>query len=276
MNDVFRNQFLAAKRALVDTQVRGKNAEIAVNNFLDTEGILYHHRIKESYLNISGADVEVDFKIDQINGYETFISVTHSNPLISGHSNENKLHQKLAELYLFKISNPKRRIVLVVGGDISKWSPYVLKVFEIFFDKVVYVERPNFSQEMIIALNSQLNNEYFWLHEKNLLSEVKLHDHGFRVCSRNLRQEFYSNVILSLPNKVPPQYPNQIQNTILRKMGEANMDSSFWNYIKSGQYEKVWQDRSYFNVLESVTEIILESNNIWYTGGLGKSAACSS
>jgi len=273
MNNVFNNQYLAAKHALVDTQVRGKKAEIAVSNFLNNESILYHHRIKERYLDISRADIEVDFKIDEINGYETFISVTHSNPLIPGHSNENKLHQKLAELYLFKLKKPERRIVLVVGGDISKWSPYVLKVFELFFDKVVYVERKNFSQKMSMALKSQLNNKHFWIDEQKLLTKVKLLDQDSRVCSRNLRQEFYSQVILRLAEKAAPQYPNQIQNNILRKMGELGVDSIFWNYIKSGQYEKVWQERNYFNILEAITEIVLESNNVWYKGGLGRSVA---
>lgn len=273
MSNAFHNQYLAARNALVDTQVRGKNAEEAVANFLDSRGIQYHHRIKEKYLDINGADIEVDFKIDKINGYETHISVTHSNPLIPGHSNENKLHQKLAELYLFKLRNPERRIVLVIGGTISKWSPYVLKVFELFLDKVIYVEKKNFSQEMSLALKSPLNNEHFWRDEQKLLTGVKLFDQHFDVCSRNLRQEFFSQVILRLPDKAPPQYPNQIENTILRKMGEAGMDSIFWSYVKSGQYENIWQERNYFNVLEAMTEIILESSNVWYKGGLGTSVA---
>lgn len=271
MKKIFRVSYAEARKALKNTQIRGKDAESAVKTFLNKENIHYLHGKTKNYLNHPEADVEVDFILDGMDNKETFISVTHSNPLIPGHSNENKLHQKISELYLFKLANLDTRIILVVGGEIKKWAPYVLKVFEIFFDEVVYVQDRDFFGRLHNALKCDLINRDYWLKERKLFTKVHFLNSAYNICKRNLREEFFSKIILGLSRKSPPQYPNQVKNLILRKMGEANVNSIFWSYVKQGKYAEIWQERNYFNPLEAIIELILEKNNIWFRGGLGKS-----
>ena len=259
---------------LREVQRRSKQLERSVTDIVSNEGIPIRggQGIQVRYAEFhERATLQVDGVIPNEEQPETVLFVTYTDPDKPGHSNENKLHLKLGELYLFKTYYQGLRCVLVVGERQEAWLQYVLEVFKIFFDRVVFTWESNFKGNLIGALRCDLKNESFWHAESKRRRSIDLATDESLPPTSDLRWQFYEKVI---PKYLGIDEPNLIDHPTLRKMAVAAKDTYersggtqglFWKHLKNKDYKAIWQERSYFNPLEFTAEYLLEEKKLDHT-----------
>ena len=114
-----------------NNNIRGNECEKTIFRALNilglVEGTDFEHQKPIAYSKRSTHDsINEDFIFPNSKSPKTLLSVTHSNPTIKGHSNENKTHQHIGETWLFKTHNPNVRHISYlgsnfVGGIDGKW-----------------------------------------------------------------------------------------------------------------------------------------------------------
>jgi hypothetical protein len=134
--DVTELGYASAREVLGKTVIRGKDYEkyiielLKKMNYIKDVDYQYQKNVKYSDIN-RYAQIREDFIFPNQN-FKTILSVTHSHPTIPGHSNENKLHQALGELWLFKTYNLNTKCIIFMGGEKEKWLEYVIDTMDIF------------------------------------------------------------------------------------------------------------------------------------------------
>jgi len=216
------------------------------------------------------ADLQVDGVIPNEENPETIIFVTYTDPDKPGHSNENKLHLKLGELFLFKTFNTNLRCILVVGETKSSWLRYVLDVFTIFFDDVVFTWESNFWNKLIQSLDCRLKNCEFWQAEKIRRDSIHLETNELMPPSSDFRSRFYKEIV---PNYLGVTNPNDIKHPTLRRMAIAaqkefvrtkGKKGLLWHHLTAPNYQAIWQERSYFNPMEFTVAMVMEMRHFQY------------
>jgi len=261
------------KNSLILTQQNAQELEKHIRQVLTTNKIKYNKGDKSIvlYSDInSSANIQADIAIPNFKNPETIIEITHTNPDKPGHSNENKLHQKIGALYLWKTHNPKTRIILVMGGKKNAWLSYVEKAFGLFFDNVVTLWGGKFDERLINALNCPLKNSEFWDHEKTRRDKVVLETNENNAPISILRINFYKHIIKKY---LGVGHPRMIKNDALQYMALCSYNSGkgiFWDYLTNKKYNLIWQERSFFNPMEAVVYCLLDKNNFKFEGDLLK------
>jgi hypothetical protein len=216
------------------------------------------------------AELQVDGVIPNEEEPETIVFVTYTDPDKPGHSNENKLHLKLGELSLFKTCNPSIRCILVAGEAENSWLKYVLNVFKLFFDEVVFTWEGRFRDRLFEASKCNLKNSGFWRDEKKRRDAIQLETHEDMPPSSDFRSRFYKEII---PRYLGTKDPTKINHLTLRHMaisaqkeydrtgGEKGL---FWKHLCDSNYDAIWQERSYFNPMEYTVDTLLEINGFQY------------
>jgi len=262
-------------RSLREVQRRSRQLERSIKEIVSSNGITIRggQGVDTRYADFhEKARLQVDGVIPNEEQPETVLFVTYTDPDKPGHSNENKLHLKLGELFLFKTYNKDLRCVLVVGETQSAWLKYVLEAFRIFFDKVVFTWDGNLRSNLIEGLRCDLKNEDFWIAEKKRRDSIALAKDEDLPPSSDLRWQFYEKVI---PEYLGVQESAKIDHPTLRRMAamaqerfEAThgKEGLFWKHLCSSDYRGIWQERSYFNPMEFTVATALEMNefdHIW-------------
>jgi hypothetical protein len=190
-------------------------------------------RIK--YGDYAQMKLQVDVVLPNAANPKTLISVTHSNPDIPGHSNENKFQLKLGELYLCKTYNPNYRCILISGGTQEAWLSYVLTAFDFFFDKVVYLWDDDFEAKLDSALSCPIKNIGFWIEEQKYRSQNRLSNSIEDAPFSEIRGKFYDTII---PQYLNVTHPSEINHLLLKVM--ANLAFEKYNQT-NGRLGRFWE-----------------------------------
>jgi len=261
------------KKSLIATQKNGRELENHIKGVLENINIVYNKGEKSVvlYSDInSNANVQADVSIPSFENPHTIMEITHTNPDKPGHSNENKLHQKIGALYLWKTYNPNLRIILVMGGKKEAWLSYVEKVFRLFFDEVVTLWDSDFDEKLLASLKCPLKNTDFWRKEKERRDAIKLESKDDNAPISTLRIKFYKEVIKKY---LKVGHPRMIKNDALQYMALCSYNNEkglFWSYFTEGKYDKIWQERSFFNPMEAIVYCLLDKHNFKFEGDLLK------
>lgn len=257
--------YKTARTVLPGTVRTGTALEETIQKMLDRMGASrYSHGDTIQYGPDPLDSFEEDFILPSSSKPETIISVTHSNPKIKGHSNENKLHQGLGELYLLKTWRPDLRCIIFMGGPSEKWLDYVPKVFDLFYDGVVHSWDADIRVSLERALRCELKHRRYWTEEQKLRNGIALETDPTKAPVSTLRRDFYREVV---PEYLGVSSPKAIQNSPLRIMAQKAMrgGGEFWNYLQEAKMIDIGSERSFFNPVETVTEMILAKNKLDYT-----------
>ena len=261
------------KKALISTQENGKVLERFVQSILEKNKINYNLGEKSvvSYSNINKeANIQADIAIPSYDSPETIMEITHTNPDKPGHSNENKLHQKIGALYLWKTYNHNRRVILVMGGKKESWLSYVESAFRFFFDEVVTLWGGDFENKLLSAIKCPIKNVDFWNKEKARRDLIKLEVDELNAPISTLRIKFYNDVV---KRYLGVGHPRMIKNDALQYMALCSYNSErvlFWDYLTEKKFDEIWQERSFFNPMEATVYCILDKNNFRFQGDLLK------
>ncbi len=261
------------KKSLIATQKNARELEKHIKNVLKKKGIVCNKGEKSVvlYSDISTtANVQADIAIPSFENPRTIMEITHTNPDKPGHSNENKLHQKIGALYLWKTHNPNLRVVLVMGGKKAAWLSYVEKAFRLFFDEVVTLWDSDFDQKLLNSINCQLKNLNFWNKEKERRDSIKLEVNEDKAPISTLRIKFYKEIIKKY---LKIGHPRMIKNEVLQYMALCSYNNEkglFWDYLTKGEYDKIWQERSLFNPMEAIVYCLLDKYKFKFEGDLLK------
>lgn len=259
------------KKSLILTQKNAQELEYHIKSILDKNKTKYNEGEKSVviYSDVNkDASIQADIAIPSFDNPDTIIEITHTNPDKPGHSNENKLHQKIGALYLWKTYNPNRRIILVMGGKEKAWLSYIEKVFKLFFDEVITLWGDYFDKKLIDSLNSPLKNKEFWINEKKRRDGIKLESHENDAPLCKLRIKFYEKVIKKY---LGVGHPRMIDNDALQYMALCSYNNEkglFWNYLTNKKYDEIWQERSFFNPMEAIVYCLLDRNQFKFEGDL--------
>ena len=221
-------------------------------------------------------DIQVDACFPSLSAPEAFASITYCDPDTPGHSNENKLQLKLGELMLFKARYPGIKGILIIGGTKQAWVPYVLQAFSYFFDAVLCTWERDFD-ERICAIAAdprriRLKHADIWRRLSAEWSAVALTREA--PVDSFLRERAWEYM---RRRGCEGDVPAKIQNRIIRSCMQAAYDSSVatrarsgveWQNYMHGQWEKLWQSRSYFNPAEAAIEIVLQQGSFAHLGGI--------
>lgn len=266
-NDVNLNGYSSARQVLPAVVTRGQSVEDNINDLLIqlgyVEGKDYERNEKIAYSTINAhASINEDFVFPNAKNPNIIIAATHSHPTIPGHSNENKLHQALGELWLLKTFNRNLKCIIFIGGDKSNWLPYVVPTMDLFYDGSVHSWDSNPLNSLKNAISSQNKHEQFWIDEKRFRDSNPLSTDNAVAPNARLRTNFFDNII-------KPELGNliltNINNSVLKKMIQLSSntrDQNLLNYIKDGDANKAWEERTINNPPEIIFEMILEHHKM--------------
>jgi hypothetical protein len=258
-------------------QKYGPELETKVGEFLGwTGGRVVYFDGGESALRY---DLQVDSCYPGVAHPEIFVSVTYCNPDKPGHSNENKLQLKIGELMLLKGQYPEIKSVLVLGGNQNTWLRYVLKAFQYFFDETIFLWEDGAEERLeIIRTDPGVvtpKHRDVWQTLKREWDSRNLWT-GKPINSR-LRRGFWEMVkATGHRSELPADIPNEIMrhcmetayNISLRT--RARQGGKEWGHYLNGDWESLWQSRSYFNPAEAAIDLTLRKAGFAYLGGLAR------
>lgn len=263
--------YTAARSSLPTTVFTGRQLENFVSKILNHQSIFYEDEKNLQYDDYHrSASIREDFILPNTGNPKTTIYVTHSNPSKArGHSNENKLHQALGELYLLKTYYPELRCVAFLGGLREKWTEYVPQAISFFYDGVSYAWDNDPAESFLQALDAPLKHSKFWEEETQLRKSIELSTDPQIAPNSFLRTNFYKQVI---PKYLGITSPAAIYNEPLKFMAQSAIDKNgaFWQHLYSGDFPKIWSERTYFNPLEACVALLLNKEQFAYKGGLGE------
>ena len=224
-------------------------------------------------------DLQVDNVHPNIKNPKLFASVTYTKPDTKGHSNENKLQLKVGELILFKNAYPDSKHILILGGEKEAWLEYVLEAFNFFFDEVIYL----WSAKGLNRLKDiKENPELIKKSHINFWKKIKISNQNINYTSKNkkipsglLRYKVLDKVINQKP---PVHHPDLINNKIASLCLHRSKikNGAEWHNFVNRKWSSFEQSRSYFNPLEALIEISLQSAKISFKGGIAKDVAVHS
>ncbi len=276
--------YQAQSASLRYVQQFGPELERTIQAFLAAEpgwthgDVIYHQEGPTKY------KMQVDAYWPVSSQPRAFVSTTYCSPDKPGHSNENKLQLKLGELLLLKANYPDITSTLVIGGNQNTWLPYVLQVFQFFYDNVIFMwERNSESQLKLVREHPDgvpLKHHHLWeslrqeWHSKNLrISEP--------VFSR-LRLRTWE---LMRTTGCEGDLPSDISNSIVRRCMESAYAVSLktggkvgkeWTHYANEDWERLWQSRSFFNPSEAAVQLTIEQMGAAHLGGLATDVAVPS
>ncbi len=263
--------YTAASSSLPTTVLTGRQLENFVSEILNNQSIPYEDEKNLQYdAYHPSASIREDFVLPNVRNPETTIYVTHSNPSKSrGHSNENKLHQALGELYLLKTYYPELRCIAFLGGPREKWTEYIPQAISFFYDGVSHAWDNDPAESLLQALDAPLKHSKFWTEETQLRKSIELSTNPQIAPNSFLRTNFYKQVI---PEYLGITSPTAIYNEPLRFIAESAIDNdgAFWRHLHTGDSSRIWSERTYFNPLEACVALLLNKEQFAYEGGLGE------
>lgn len=190
------------------------------------------------------ARLQVDGAYPNCDEPKLLVSVTHTDPDKPGHSNENKFHLKLGELYLFKTFSPAVSHMLAVGITQAAWASYVLEAFKLFFDDVPFSWEGDFLERIKNAQKLHGKNVAFWKDEAQRRSTIKLATDPSLAPRSALRMKFYTAIV---PKFLKCRRLEDIDNATMRYMAESSAQTKnergLWFRLQSGtteDYERLW------------------------------------
>lgn len=248
--------YSSAKKSLPKVVKRGKDLEDVVEYTLKKSKIPFGRKNVQYSSKRKYASINEDFVITNKNGTKTLISVTHSHPTIPGHSNENKLHQHLGELYLFKTHNPNNRCLLVLGGEKTHWLSYVIDTLDFFYDEVIHTWDNDFENRLINAPSCPLKHKSFWENEKAIRDQVILTDDIGKAHTGSLRTSFFDEVIVPFIKNGARDTDNTVLKELLEVCNTRGSDLS--TYFTERDVDSVWSERSVFNPPEEIFAMLLD------------------
>jgi hypothetical protein len=231
-------------------------------------------------------DLQVDSCYPNVDSPEIFVSVTYCNPDKPGHSNENKLHLKIGELMLLKVAFPDIKSVLVIGGNQGTWMPYVLKVFQYFFDETIFMWEDDAEERLrLIKENPDaitLKHRKVWQTLKGEWESKTLWDDA-PINSRLRRGVWEFVTATGREGELPSGISNEIvrhcmataYNLSLQTRGRGKSGTE-WSHYYNEDWNKLWQSRSYFNPAEAAIDLTLKKAGFAYKGGLAKDVPVAS
>ena len=259
--------------SLVEVQQKGAGLEKLVREVLDW-------RVgRISYDVANGYNIQVDGVFPTTLDPETVVSVTYTNPDTPGHSNENKLHLKLGELALLKFRSADIRVALVIGATRRTWLPYVLKVFEIFFDEVIYLAtkqgRERLRQLAEQPLSVPLRNCEFW---GQLRRDWSTRMGGAPLLDPPPKGLLRYRIADLLRSELPAAHPSQIQSEIARVCLQRSSESSGreWESYVARRWNRIEMSRNYFNPNEAAVELTLQDGGFKFDGGIAEDVSVHS
>lgn len=205
------------------------------------------------------ARLQVDGAYPNCDKPELLVSVTHTDPDKPGHSNENKFHLKLGELYLFKTFSPTVLHMLAVGITQAAWAPYVLEAFKLFFDDVPFSWDGDFLEKIKNAQKLNTKNDAFWEAEAQRRSTIKLATDPTLAPRSALRMKFYKDIV---PKFLKCRRLEDIDHLTMRYMAESSAhtknERGFWFRLQSeeSQYGSAQGSRWSFRKLGSKACVI--------------------
>ena len=253
-------------KTLIEVQRYGSNLEREVRNILDWDAG------RVTYDKENGYKIQVDCAWPTLTEPNVIASVTYSDPDTPGHSNENKLQLKLGELVLLKNCYPELKAVLVLGGTKEAWLPYVLKAFEYFYDKVIFLwEDSGIEQLGKIKLDpSSVKPKHsdFWNALRTTWSDRQKNLSKDNIPSGLVRYQ----VLDALKAQAGCATPSEIENQIARYCMQASLASggTEWNHYRRENWGAIEMSRSYFNPQEAIVELSLISGDFKYEGGVAR------
>lgn len=264
------------RKVLPDTVQRGRRYERTLVRLLGELGykkdVDYLTQKEIQYDKASRqASIREDFVFPDAENTETVFSSTHSHPTIPGHSNENKLHQAIGELWLLKTHKPSIRCVIFLGGEKDNWLSYVIDTIGFLYDGVIHAWDKNIRASLKTAMNAELKHPRFWKMERGLRSSYSLSKDPEIAPNSALRTRFFENVV------VPSQgvsKPSEITNSLLREMANLSIKSNkrFWRYLRNKNTAKLWSERSIFNPPEVALNSLLTEAGFWFKSEINNGA----
>jgi hypothetical protein len=261
------NAWSAQSQSLVRVQQEGGDLEKLVKNILGWDGgkIVYdHHRQYK---------LQTDCVYPSLARPEVVVSVTYTDPDTRGHSNENKLQLKVGELALLKYAHPNIRVVLAIGGAGEAWLQYVLKVFHIFFDEVLFLWLPEHRNRLHqIGQDPQsvpIKNQQLWEDMRSEWLAVPLAADTYTPPNCLVRYEIAD--VLRKQNPIvhnPSLIENEIAKACMRE--SFNRSGTEWqSYLKENWFQ-IEMSRNYFNPVEAAIELSLRDSGLAYRGGIAQ------
>lgn len=225
-------------------------------------------------------DLQVDSCYPDLEAPDIFVSVTYCKPDTPGHSNENKLQLKIGELMLLKCRYPDIKSVLLIGGNQGTWLRYVLKVFQYFFDETIFMWEADAEERLEkIRVNPGTvipKHREIWQYIKKEWEAKQLWV-GEPINSR-LRAGIWE-----LMKKVgaESELPGDISNEIVRHCMETayavalktrarGLGGKEWGHYLRGDWNGLWQSRSYFNPAEAAINLTIKKAGFAYRGDLAR------
>ena len=274
-NDIFEKAYVNQSISLGRVQEIGPALEKTVkDSFGWSSGnvVYYNDEQNQKY------SLQVDACYPSTEVPQIFVSVTYCNPDTPGHSNENKLQLKLGELMLLKARYPEIRGVLVIGGTKESWMPYVIDVFQYFYDEVLFTCDLDFMkkvQRIKENINSvKLKHPDIWKELSTEWEKTEL------ITDQPIDSFLRERAIEYLKDKgCEGDTPSKIQNEIIRNCMSAAYQRSVdtrarsgaeWHNYMNKAWDKLWQSRSFFNPGEAAIEIVLKNSGIAYLGGIAQ------
>lgn len=265
-------------KTLKEVQKYGPKFEKDIRSFLDwpTGRIQYYNGGRKELKY----DLQVDACWPDVDNPEVFVSTTYCNPDKPGHSNENKLQLKLGELLLLKGQHPDIRAILIIGGTKEAWSPYVLEVFEYFYDETHGIWEADFDDnlEKIKAnpMSVELKHQKLWEKISTDWSNVELYS-GVPINSQ-LRFKTWQHICEvgyegNLPDKISNEIFRHCMTAAYKKsVATRSRNGKEWYHYCNSNWSRLWESRSFFNPGEAAIELILNQNNIAHFGMLANDA----
>ncbi len=281
-SNVFESAYYNQSVSLAKVQKFGSALEKRIKEKLAWDsGRLVYYTNEEH--NIS-YDIQVDACYPSVKNPKVFVSVTYCDPDKPGHSNENKLQLKLGELMLFKAKYPQIKGILVIGGTKESWLSYIIEAFQYFFDEVLFTWDADFevkikklktNPENINSKHSDIWNALSveW-NKKELSFETPINS--------SLREKAWNYI---RKKGCEGNTPDKIKNEIIRNCMQAAYNCSVdtrarsgveWQNYMHGNWDKLWESRSFFNPAEAAIEIVLQKNGYAYLGGIAVDVAVPS
>ncbi len=225
------------------------------------------------YDSVRGYDMQVDSVFPNLAHPSVAVSATYTNPDTRGHSNENKLHLKIGELALLKNAFPEIRTVLAIGGSGEAWLPYVLNVFERFYDEVLFLWRDDHLKRLgEIRDNPQsvcLRNVQLWADMRGDWNHTRLWPDGARIPQGLVRYR-----ILDVLKQQAPRvhHPRLVANPIARLCMQRSFDhgGAEWKSYIEERWHNIEMSRNYFNPVEASVEISLTEGSFVFEGGIAR------
>jgi hypothetical protein len=248
-------------------QKTGGKLEKSVSDILQWDSGRVIYDVDKKY------DLQVDNVFPNIKNPKIFASVTYTKPDTKGHSNENKLQLKVGELILFKNIYPESKYILILGGEKEAWLEYVLKAFNFFFDEVIYLwEVKGLNRLKEIKENPELikkSHFNFWKKLKIDKKNVKYTNENKKIPSGLLRYKVLDKIKNQKPSVHHPDLiENKIASLCLHRAKIKN--GAEWHNFLYKKWSAFEQSRSYFNPLEALIEISLQSAKLSFDGGIAK------